>query len=248
VIECYTFVRYNKPVLTLTPFLREGHDLLGEQVVMYAGGMLNAQQKDQATFSLFSQIDFAVDRWIQDKRYVPRLLFSALAFMVSYLFFSLVVRDPLPMIDELLISSGWAIVVWITLSRRDTRSILAQENRQRLKMIGGKRSEQIQENLFSIEEYLDVCAKADTKELAKQLVEGTLPRWTHTIEASERSLLRTLLDRYLAVYEKPTARWIQRLDRSRGKDLATKLYLQGSEGSVDLSLLALRCALKQSEK
>ena len=105
-----------------------------------------------------------------------------------------------------------------------------------------------QENLFSIEEYLDVCAKADTKELAKQLVEGTLPRWTHTIEASERSLLRTLLDRYLAVYEKPTARWIQRLDRSRGKDLATKLYLQGSEGSVDLSLLALRCALKQSEE
>ncbi len=184
---------------------------------MYAGRMLNAQQRS-GDLLLFSQIDFAVDRWIQDKRYVPRLLFSALAFMVSYLFFSLVVRDPLPMIDELLISSGWAIVVWITLSRRDTRSILAQENRQRLKMIRGSGVSK-SENLFSIEEYLDVCAKADTKELAKQLVEGTLPRWTHTIEASERSLLRTLLDRYLAVYEKPTARWIQRLDRSRGKTL-----------------------------
>lgn len=247
-IECYTFVRYNKPVLTLTPFLQEGHDLLGEQVVMYASGMLNAQQKDQATFSLFSQIDFAVDRWIQDKRYVPRLLFSALAFMLSYLFFSLVVRDPLPMIDELLISSGLAIFVWVSLSRRDTRSILAQENRQRLKMIGGKRSEQIQENLFSIEEYLDTCAKTDVRELAGQLVEGTIPRWTNTLDGSERIHLRTLLDRYLAVYEKPTARWVQRLDRSRKKDLDTKLYIQGSEGSVDLSLLALRCALKQSEE
>src|SRR5690554_7341348 len=101
---------------------------------MYASGMLNSQQKDQATYSLFSQIDFAVDRWIQDKRYVPRLLISALVFMLSYLFFSLVVRDPIPMIDELLISSALTIFLWVTLSRRDTRSVLAQQNRQRLKM------------------------------------------------------------------------------------------------------------------
>ncbi|NLZ77715.1 MAG: hypothetical protein GX911_07090 [Spirochaetales bacterium] len=246
-IECYAFVRYNGPVLTLTPFLREGHDLLGDQAVMYTGGMLNAQQKDQATFALFSQIDFAVDRWIQDKRYVPRLLFSALAFMLSYLFFSLVVRDPLPMIDELLISGALAIFVWVSLARRDTRSILAQENRQRLKMVGGKRTEQIREDLFSIDEHLDATAKTDAKELARQIVEGTLPKWAVAIEASERILIRTLLDRYLAVYEKPTFRWIRRLDRS-GKNLATKLYIQGSEGSVDLSLLALRCALKRSEE
>lgn len=245
-IECYTFVRYNRPALTLTPFLLEGFGLDGEQVVMYASGMLNSQQKDQATYSLFSQIDFAVDRWIQDKRYVPRLLISAVVFMLSYLFFSLVVRDPIPMIDELLISSALTIFLWVTLSRRDTRSVLAQQNRQRLKMIGGKRSEQIQENLFAIEEYLDITAKSDSKELAVALVEGSLEPWTNTIEASERLKILLLLERYLTIYEKATFRWVVQLNKSKKKDLASKLYIQGSNGTVDLSLLALYLALKQS--
>jgi len=247
VIECYTFERYNKPALTLTPFLKEGCDLSGEAVVLYASGMLNSQQKDQATYSLFSQIDFAVDRWIQDKRYIPRLLISALVFMMSYLFFSLVVRDPIPMIDELLISTALTIGVWITLARRDTRSLLAQENRQRLKMIAAKRSEEINEKLFAIEAYLDSMAKSKASELAQQIASNSVEPLITKLSEQERVNLLQLLERYGAIYEKSTIKWVSILERSGSKkDLSSKLYIQSSHGSVDLSFLALYTALKQS--
>ena len=246
-IECYTFERYNKPALTLTPFLKEGFDLTEEHVVLYASGMLNSQQKDQATYSLFSQIDFAVDRWIQDKRYIPRLLISAFVFMMSYLFFSLVVRDPVPMIDELIISTALTIGVWITLARRDTRSLLAQENRQRLKMIATKRTEEINEDLFAIEAYLDSMAKSDARVLAHQIASTSVEPLVTKLSAQEKATLLQLLERYGSIYEKATIRWVPILER-RGskKDHSSKLYIQSSQGSVDLSFLALYTALKQS--
>ena len=96
-IECYTFVRYNKPVLTLTPFLREGHDLLGEQVVMYAGGM-RTPSKRSGTSPSSARSTFATGD--SDNGAFPSL-FSALAH--GELSFFAAVRSAL-MIDELLIS------------------------------------------------------------------------------------------------------------------------------------------------
>ena len=42
---------------------------------------------------------------------IPRLIISAVVFLVAYLFFSLVIRDPLPMLDEIIISFALFLMV-----------------------------------------------------------------------------------------------------------------------------------------
>jgi hypothetical protein len=67
-----------------------------EEVVLKSSGMLTKNQKDEVTYALYAAIDFSVDRWIQNKQYVPRLLICALIFTASYFLLSLAIRDPIP--------------------------------------------------------------------------------------------------------------------------------------------------------
>ena len=58
-------------------------------------------------------------RWLQEKRYIPRLLCSAVVFIVLYLFLSIAIPDPVPIIDEILLSFLGAVFVWIMLCRHN---------------------------------------------------------------------------------------------------------------------------------
>ncbi|MGH0052543.1 MAG: hypothetical protein ACQ5SW_04045, partial [Sphaerochaetaceae bacterium] len=82
-ITCYLLQRQNSENLCLSPYLdvdrvaRWGEE---EQVVLKSSGMLTKSQQDEVSYALYAAIDFSVDRWIQNKQYIPRLLFSALVF------------------------------------------------------------------------------------------------------------------------------------------------------------------------
>jgi hypothetical protein len=78
---------------------------------------------------LYRMVEAAVKQWIMEKRFIPRFLLSSALFMVLYFFLSLVVRDPLPMIDELLISLAASIGLYFFLSRRATGSKEAASKR-----------------------------------------------------------------------------------------------------------------------
>ncbi len=171
-ITCYALLRKMGANLYLSPYLKAdkvAHVDAETPVVLKSSGMLTKGQKDEASYALYSAIDFSVDRWIQDKQYIPRLLVCAVVFMVTYFFMSLAIRDPIPMVDEMLGSTGLSLFCWITLARRDTRSSLALQRRYELKGQAGSPDYQEQEGLFALEVFLQDIASLDMQEVSDSL-------------------------------------------------------------------------------
>lgn len=78
-------------------------------------------------------------------------------------------QGPLPMVDELLISGGLVVLSWNYLAKRDTRSSVAQRRRYELKLRCGEREEEIDEQLFAVESFLDEVSSEDPLELCNSL-------------------------------------------------------------------------------
>ena len=78
---------------------------------------------------LYRLVETEVKRWVTDARFIPRFILAAAIFLLSYLFLSFVVRDPLPILDELAISLGLSIVGYVLLGRRDLKSESALKKR-----------------------------------------------------------------------------------------------------------------------
>lgn len=82
---------------------------------------------------LYRMIEAGVKNWVAEKRFIPRFIISAGAFLLAYIFFSLVVRDPLPIIDEVLLSLGASILTYFFLYKKDQHSQAALKKRVELR-------------------------------------------------------------------------------------------------------------------
>ncbi len=82
---------------------------------------------------LYRIIERDVKEWISEIRFLPRFLIASGVFVVAYLFFALVVRDPIPIIDEIGLALGGAIAAYIFVGRRDVRSGAAAKRRIKLR-------------------------------------------------------------------------------------------------------------------
>ncbi len=78
---------------------------------------------------LYRQVEAGVKRWLSEARFIPKFLIAALVFMVVYFFLSFVVRDPLPVIDELAIGLGASIAAFFLLGKRYLASDQASKKR-----------------------------------------------------------------------------------------------------------------------
>ncbi len=121
---------------------------------------------------LYRLIELAVKNWISEKRFIPRFLISSLLFLVVYFFLSLVIRDPIPMIDELGGSLAASFFVYYLLSRRDSGSKAATAKRIALR-------ERVDEIYFEhdslveeAEELLLRLEAEDTRQLAESLADA----------------------------------------------------------------------------
>ncbi|KGE73766.1 hypothetical protein [Spirochaeta lutea] len=68
--------------------------------------------------SLFGEIEKKIDQLVLERSFIPRFLVASGIFLAGFLSLSLFIRDPLPLLDEILISGGVSIVVFFTLKRR----------------------------------------------------------------------------------------------------------------------------------
>ncbi len=82
---------------------------------------------------LYRRVETDVRDWVYEQRFVPRFLLSAAAFVVVYLFLSLVIRDPIPLVDELLIALVAGGGAFFLLGRRYEQSKGAAERRAELR-------------------------------------------------------------------------------------------------------------------
>ncbi|WP_422481907.1 hypothetical protein [Pleomorphochaeta sp. DL1XJH-081] len=256
---CFIIRRSKGEPLYLTPFVdpkRAGSWDPDEEIRWHASTGLTAHEKDDALFTLYTQIDRGVDRWIQDARYLPRLLISAGVFLVVYFFFSLAVRDPLPMIDELVIASGLAVGTAIWLSRRDKKSEMAMKRRLEQKQNASRSDFVIEEGISVYEDYLDTCSYLDTLDLADRLAlvgdDGPLPELTlqELQDAPWIKQLHGVLLTHMQLRNKllfSTYKQVMELHKVSGgsEALSARLVKLAMRGDLDLPLLALLVAISK---
>jgi hypothetical protein len=138
---------------------------------------------------LYRLIEEEVKNWIADVRFIPRFLISSGAFLLTYLIFSFVVRDPLPLLDEIIIAFGVGVVSYILLGKKDMRSDAALKKRLNLR----KKVDTIVFNecsvLRDVEKMLQENEQQDTDELLSRI---TNPE-AITIPESNQETIKELL-------------------------------------------------------
>jgi len=253
--SCFIIRRDHEPALYITPFVnavdaRTWNE--GEEVRWYSSTLMSTHEKDDALFTLYTQIDKGVDRWIQDARYFPRLLTGAAVFLIAYFFFSLAIRDPVPMVDELIIASGLTIAVTTYISKRDKKSDLAMKRRMELKQNASRADFELLEGLSAYEEYLTTCSYLDTLDLADRLAmtgNADLPELVvpeHQQGEWQRELGELLLQHVRLTDRQLYARYLRvmsvRVMKKGDEALSARLLKYAMSKEIDLPLLALLVA------
>ncbi len=252
--KCYIIQRSRFASLYLTPF--EDAKLSAKWVVespitWYSSTNLTSQEKDRALYTLYSQIDRGVDRWVVDARYVPRLLISAAVFLIVYFFFALAIRDPIPVIDELVLGLAAAIGTGVFLSWRDKNSDMAVRRRLELKQAALRSEFALLEGLEQLEDYLADMLRFETLDLADQL---TLTKKSElkVLEIGEGGEwvgeVHQMLKHHVELSSPKLYDWYKKLtlvhQRGVGDEvLAARLVKAAMRKDIDLPLLALMVAL-----
>ena len=117
----YLFILGGEKPLMLHPF-ESGSELFEASGPVVLSGRYGTGEtpKDTATIrvELYRAMEHGSRRHFLDKTYYPRLFLTAGSFIVTYLFFSLVIRDPIPLIDELILGGLAAAAVFFASERR----------------------------------------------------------------------------------------------------------------------------------
>jgi hypothetical protein len=253
--SCYLVNLPNQDRLYVTPFVDpstsatwDEHD----QLSFFSASSPAKGQKDEALFTLYTQIDRGVDRWIQDVRYLPRLLIGGLIFLVSYFFFSLAVRDPVPMVDELVIATIITVFSLIVIARRDKNSSMSVKRRFELKQNASEVTFEIEEQLEEIEQYLYRYSQLEMIDLIDSIVElegsslENLPldiKKEHMVNFPQL-FLETMEFSYKNIYSlSQKYQKIKTSDKLK-ESFSAQLLKLGMNKEVNLSLLALTIAIE----
>jgi hypothetical protein len=79
--------------------------------------------------NLYRIVENSVNNWIAESRFVPRFLSSALVFLIVYFILSFVVRDPLPMVDEIAAGLVSSVIFYFAMGKKYKRSAPASRLR-----------------------------------------------------------------------------------------------------------------------
>jgi hypothetical protein len=143
--------------LYLHPFLKKKWTIdwdPDKNITIEISNKISSENRENYLFELYTGIDRGVNSWIQELKYIPRFINSALAFLVVYFFMSFVVRDPIPVIDELLIGAAAAVGVYLFTAARNKKSDIAMKKRVELKNQADQAAFKVEEKLVIMEEML----------------------------------------------------------------------------------------------
>lgn len=197
---------------------------------------------------LYRRVEAAVKNWVAEQRFIPRFLASSGVFLFTYLFLSLAVRDPLPMIDELLIALGVALALYFYLARRDLSSTGSSKKRADLRSKIDSIYFAEDEFVKEVEKNLHRVETESPQQVLESLIASTDSFYTHLNAEAAAQLARYLEVRLGSRELKRQERRLKEFSRGRresaGKDLES-LSRQFSNRKIDLSLFALYHGIKQ---
>ncbi|MGM0431328.1 MAG: hypothetical protein ACQEQU_01280 [Spirochaetota bacterium] len=240
--------------LFLSPFFEKSRVVSWEEepIVVETAADPQALPEEHILYFLYSLIDRAVDAWIQELKYIPRLLNSAAAFLVLYFFFSFVVRDPIPIVDEILFSGAGAFGVYVWTARRNRKSDIAQKRRTELKRLAD--AAEVNGNngaLKQMEEALTRLEQEDVLKLCEQIVWE--PTGCADVDLGEDG---EEIMNYLTTYirsKRVPARLLKHVldppkDEEKKEGLAARLLILTREKKIDLPLIGLFASLVHSDR
>ncbi|TVQ40230.1 MAG: hypothetical protein EA384_03685 [Spirochaetaceae bacterium] len=166
-VHIFHIERYDGSALFLHPFRADQsmlHTLENCRVEGHYGAEPDVSSLTEFRNELYGLAEHAVRSWDAETRFIPRFVISSALFVVSFLFLSIVVRDPVPVLDELLIS----LVVGIG-------SYLVQRSR-------GRSSERVERKRMAMRTSIDTIVFSESAIV--YLLEETL----HMYEAEDDAL------------------------------------------------------------
>jgi hypothetical protein len=132
---------------------------------------------------LYRMAELWVRTWISDLKFIPRFLLSALVFLAAYFFCAFVIRDPIPVLDEILISFGCSFVTYILLGRKDAKSDMAAKKRLSLKNAIDRILFTESDFVKNLEDYLHENESSALEVLIKEIIN---PSIKHKINEDNR--------------------------------------------------------------
>ena len=187
---------------------------------------------------LYRYIETSVKSWISDIRFIPRFILSAAAFLVIYLFTSFVIRDPVPMIDELALSLGGSIALFFILAKRDQNSDKSSKKRLELRILIDKIVFEEDSFVKEIEEILYHNESVDKAALIESISSYDDSNFKNGKDKDIKQIV-SYLDKIFSsrIYRKK----IDNLNKSDANRIAKWV----SDNKIDLSLFAIYKKLKK---
>ena len=249
---CYLLSRSSKELLCISPFtdpLKVLDWQEDEALNVYSAATLTQNQRDVLHTTLYKEIDRGVDRWVQDTRYLPRLFLGGVVFLLTYFIFSLAVRDPIPMIDELFIAAAATLIAVNVMSRRDRKSSLALKQRLTLKNRVGEAVYDLDDDLKCLENHLYELSQVDPIDLAESIAKGEIAFPCSLKEGNLEEFSRQYLIwvKYNRKQYLPLLQTLEKLDHdsSRQNSFSAKLLKLSMNGNLDLPMFALAHVLSK---
>ncbi len=177
------------------PFRTPGDFLKNLDGSLIAGRYGREPRVESLTFlrnDLYLRAEAALKLWILDRKFVPRFVLSAAAFLVVYFVMTYAVRDPIPMVDEILLGLAAGVGVYHLLGRRYLDSDEVMSKRVQLRSavdgIGFTESDFVR----AVESILGDYEEADPDELIRVFASREKlaldPAWNEEARSLHRAL------------------------------------------------------------
>jgi hypothetical protein len=196
---------------------------------------------------LYRMIEDHVKGWVSEIRFLPKFLMASGLFLLAYLFLSLVVRDPLPMLDEIAISLGLSIGLYIMLGKRDQHSNLALKKRVDLRT----RVDRIvfRESTFvrEVEEALQRNESGSSEEVIEYMLSPPERSLTEEEKEDAHQIAQYLRKRFNSRELKKQEKLVSRIIREKEPEKKVKIQSMLAETkNIDLSLFAVYTRIKRN--
>lgn len=187
---------------------------------------------------LYRLIEVAVKRWMSDQKFIPNFILSSGVFLIIYLLASFVIRDPIPLIDELALSFGGGIAVFFILAKRGMNSDKSSKKRLALRLTMDKIVFEEDEFVKEVEEILHYHESTDKISIINSLLSSDDNSFVNS-NMEDMKQLTIYLDQYFS--GKKYRKKIENLNDQE----KNKLSKWADDNKIDLSLFAIYKKLKR---
>lgn len=200
--------------------------------------------------TLYRIIEDAVNSWITESRFIPRFLGSAGIFLFVYFFLSFVIRDPLPMLDEIVSGIAAAVIFYILMGRKYKNTGTASRLRSHYRGIIDRII--FRESAFALAVESSLAA-ADGK-IISEMPEAIRSSWQYRNLVSEEyreervqfvSYIERTLKKELPGAQKKIINRIVTEGVEKARELLGEIDVVGITGEIDISLLVIYLLLRQ---